>query len=99
MFLKSAMSLLKIEGRRIRFRCKPPMLPAVPGLTKQAGLMAYASPVASLSPVFVFGLQVTSGRAAISPPVKSVIVVDVQVVVDPGDKTKPAVQLSPDLIV
>ena len=47
----------------------------------QAGLMAEAVPVASIEPTSLFGSQSNTGRAFISPPVKSVIVVAVHVAV------------------
>ena len=52
-----------------------------PGLPKQAGLIAKANPVASLEPTSLFGSQSMTGRAFISPPLKSVIAVEVQVAV------------------
>src|SRR5437660_4476526 len=99
MFLKSATSLLKIEGWRIKFLDRLPISPAAPGLPKQSGLITYANPVASFEPVFLFGSQRSTGRAFMSPPVKSVMVVDVHVVVDPGVRTNPAAQLCPVAIV
>ena len=47
----------------------------------QAGLMAEAVPAASIEPTSLFGSQRITGRAFISPPVKSVIVVAVHVAV------------------
>src|SRR5258705_10585590 len=74
------------------------MLPEVPGLTKQAVLIKKGVPVASNVPGRVFGSQTRSGRAFISPPVKSVIVVEAHVFVEPGCKTNPAAQASPALM-
>src|SRR6266850_370681 len=69
------------------------MLPGVPGLTKQAVSINMGVPVASNVPGRLFGSQIRSGRAFMSPPVKSVIVVE-----EPGCKTNPAAQDSPALM-
>jgi len=74
------------------------MLPEFPGLTKQAVLIKREFPVVSNVPGRVFGSQTRSKRAFISPPVKSVIVVEAHVVVEPGCKTNPAAQASPALM-
>src|SRR2546426_9871523 len=95
MFLKSAMSLLTIEGLRTKFLVKLPMSPALFGLPKQAGLSAYANPVASLAPTFLFGSQSRTVRAFMSPPVKSVMPVHEHVVVEPGVSKNPGAQGCP----
>src|SRR2546430_6659432 len=95
MFLKSAMSLLKDEGLRTKFLVRSPMSPALFGRPKQAGLSAYANPVASLVPTFLFGSQSRTARAFISPPVKSVMPVQPHVVVDPGVNRNPGAQGCP----
>src|SRR6266851_1848442 len=74
------------------------MLPGVPGLTKQAVLISMGVPEGSNVPGRLFGSQIRSGRAFMSPPVKSVTVVEAHVVVEPGCKTNPAAQDSPALM-
>src|SRR5438270_14041127 len=75
MFLKKARSVLNMAGSRIRFLCKLPMLPGVPGLAKQEVSIRYGEPSGACVPGFRFGSQMSTGRAAMSPPVKSVMLV------------------------
>src|SRR2546426_6429397 len=94
MFLKKARSLLKMGRWRSRFLCRPPMSPCVPGLAKHAGLIENANPVES-APAGLVGSHTNTGRAFMSPPVKSVTPVHLQVVVAPGSSAKPGAQSAP----
>ena len=73
--MKNARSVLKIAGSRIRFLCKLPMAPGVPGLAKQEVSIRYGVPSGARVPGLRFGLQTSTGRALMSPPVKSVMLV------------------------
>src|ERR1700738_1911045 len=95
MFLKIATSLLKIDGRRTKFLDRLPILPATPGFPKHAGLKANAKPVASAVPPLIFGSRSRTGRVVASPPVKSLIPVHRQVVVEPGSSANPGAQSAP----
>src|SRR5438045_5850544 len=87
-FLNIATSVLKVAVRLIKFRCRLPIAPAVPGLAKQAVLIKYGEPSGANVPGRLFGSQTTTGRALMSPPVKSVMVWDehwvVEVAMKPG---------------
>src|SRR2546423_6428348 len=75
MFLKKARSVLKMAGSRIRFLCKLPIAPGVPGLAKQEVSIRYGEPSGANVPGRRFGSQMTTGRALMSPPLKSVMFV------------------------
>src|SRR5215217_5473150 len=91
-FLKSDTSVLKIEGWRMKFLGRLPISPAVPGLAKQVGSIRYGDPEPSNVPGFLLGSQTSTGRALNSPPLKSVMEVERQVVVDPGSRANPGAQ-------
>src|SRR5436305_12977951 len=75
MFLKKARSVLKMAGSRIRFLCRLPIAPGVPGLAKHEVSIKYGEPSGANVPGRRFGSQIMTGRALMSPPVKSVILV------------------------
>src|SRR5689334_6779062 len=83
-FLKNARSLLKIFGRRPKFRGIFPISPYLVGLVKHEAFKKSGVPVGSKPPAPSLALlQLTNGSALTEPPVKSVIGVH-EVVVVPG---------------
>src|SRR5215212_6411919 len=72
MFLKNAMSLLKIDGMRNEFRGVLPISPSRVGLAKQLTFTTYGVPVGSEPLMFRIGSQIVFGRALSCPPVISV---------------------------
>src|ERR1044071_738522 len=80
MFLKSARSLLKIDGMRTLLRGMLPICPVANGFAKHDTLKARGVPVESTPKSPCIGSQVMNGRALMPPPGKSVIGVQVCVV-------------------
>src|SRR4051812_23638208 len=74
MFLKRAMSLLKIDGMRTPFLGELPVCPKA-ARPKQATLITNLEPVGSAPVAPFMGSHRIFGRAFIWPPVKSVIIV------------------------
>src|SRR6185369_11029934 len=72
MLLKSATSLLKIDGIRKEFRGVLPISPNCVGRAKQLTFTTYGVPVGSAPLIFRIGSQIVFARALMSPPVMSV---------------------------
>jgi hypothetical protein len=92
-FLKSARSLLKIDGNRRLFLGVFPISPKAVGKLKHAVLIKYGDPELSVPLAPFIGSQVMIGRAFTWPPVKSVIIVQIvaDVWIEPGGQVCPAV--------